>query len=104
MICGTNKKWDVNLIKNHFDNPMDVEDRCKIYIPRNPQENKRIWPFCENDQLTTKSSYKEIAKVIGIIQSYSYKMEILLEIACPQRTPFVRMGVPKKCYPGKSLH
>lgn len=79
---------------------MDVEDRCKISIPRNPhenrnpQENKRIWPFYENDQLTTKSSYKEFGKVTGIIQPYSYKVEIFLEIPCPQRTPFVRMGVP----------
>ena len=31
---NSEKNWDINIIKAFFNNPNDVEDICKIYIPK----------------------------------------------------------------------
>lgn len=36
-------KWDLNVIKDPFNNPIDVEDIGKIYIPKFFSKDKRIW-------------------------------------------------------------
>ena len=61
--------WDVNKIKEVFTDQYDVEDICKIYITAGTDDNKKVWPFSKNGQLTTKSAYREIVKMREIDQS-----------------------------------
>ena len=48
------KEWDINVLKNFFNNPIDIEDICKMHIPKHTGKDEKIWPFSKNDHLTTK--------------------------------------------------
>lgn len=54
-------KCDEIKISSCFDDFQDKEDIVKIYIPQNKREDRRIWPFPKEGQLTIKSVYKVLS-------------------------------------------
>lgn len=61
-LWSIDKRWDEHVIKGNFNNPTELRDICKIYIPVGSENDKRVWPFTKNGQLTRKSAYRELVK------------------------------------------
>lgn len=41
-----------------FNNYRDVDDILKMYVPRSKTDDKRVWIYTKNGELTTKSAYR----------------------------------------------
>ena len=59
-LWNLNKEWNINVLKDLFNNPIDIEDIFKIYIPKSIGKDEKVWPFSKSGHRTTKSAYRVI--------------------------------------------
>lgn len=82
---NVDKNWDVNVLKDLFDNPIDSENIWEIYIPRFIGRDERVQRSLKNDQLTLKLAYILIVNRNEADPNPLVNWKDLWSISLPQR-------------------
>lgn len=53
----SNKEWNIQKNRCTFDDPRDVEDIKRAFISKSFKEDRGIWIYSKDGNLTTKSAY-----------------------------------------------
>lgn len=97
----TCEKWRVDVIKKirrYFNDPQDVDDILKIYIPNNKSEDKKNWPFSRSGQVTIKSTHR-VMSTRSISNSMKfYLLDTILKNFPPIKNPHVWVEMLEKSY------
>ena len=67
-LWDVDKRWNINLIKNHFNNQADVEDTSKTYIPRCLRRTQKFGLSAKRANLPLNQLTMRLQKVIEIIR------------------------------------
>lgn len=54
------KSWNDQLIRNIFNNALDVENILNFYIPCSSIEERKIWTAMKGGELSSRSAYSTI--------------------------------------------